>query len=172
MAKTIDQLLREADDIIERRASEKTASVSSSATTEDDDSVEKLASALLSPAHQPEQVTAQESAIQTPFEKIAQAIVLVETLMNLDELAKVHQFEKMAHEKGFSEEQISQYMDKIAAGMDYKRLAPMIPILGAAGLAGLGGAYVGHRKGKKSGESQGYNQALKDVDKAMKEYQL
>jgi hypothetical protein len=171
MAKTIDQLLREADDIIERRSQEKIASAVV-ASDEEPDSVEKLASALLSPVSAQPAAVQQESAVQTPFEKIAQAVLLVETLMNAEELAKLYQFEKAAEAKGFSEDQIADYMEKAAANINYKRLMPLIPILGAAGLAGAGGAYVGHKKGKQSGTKAGYSQAIQDVDKAMRDYQL
>jgi hypothetical protein len=168
MAKTIDQLLKDADDIIEKRASVKTASAA-----DDDDSIEKMAAALMAPLPVVTEVVApQDSAIQTVTEKVAEALVLGEFLMNLEQIQKLEMFKQAAQAQGHSAEQIDAHLEKIAARLDYKRIMPLIPVIGAAGLAGAGGAYLGHKSGKKSGSKEGYSQALSDVDKAMKDYQL
>ena len=106
--RNIDQLMAEADQIIEKNmeksASQKTAS---------DDDIFKLAAQVRGQPAQPEG----ESNVVTLTEKTAEAVAIVNTLLNLEELTKIAQFQKMAQEQGYNSEQISGVLEKRAGKM-------------------------------------------------------
>jgi hypothetical protein len=119
MAKSISELLKDADELITK----KIASVS--APTEDD--VVKLANELRSvPANQ--EVPADD--IFTLTEKLAHAAALLDTLINAQELAKIASFEASAKEKGYTPEQISEFFEK-RASVSFRSVTELIPGFGS-----------------------------------------
>ena len=70
-------------------------------------------------------------AAETPFEKVAHALAIVETLMNIEQLQKVAAFEKTATERGFTPEQIAEFIEKQAMVPAYKLALIDSPMLEA-----------------------------------------
>lgn len=189
MSKSIDQLLNEADTIIEKRASDDTQSQEELDLTSDDEVV-KLASFLMEEDKEfAEQVTPPKSTHEKVastqvsedevnmgtlepqsvyIEKIAESLAIVDTLINIQELAKAHEFEKRAKAAGYNDEQIEEYLQKqakaAAKGVGTAGKA-MLAALGLGGAAGTG-AVVGRKKGKQ----EGYGEALGDVEQAFRQY--
>lgn len=152
MARTLDQILNEADDIISGRsaAQEKTASPAPSG-----DEIENLAKYLESEVHAQTKVASSDVEM-TAFEKVAYSMAIVDTMTTLEKLTKVAAFEEKARAQGYSEAQIGEFLEKQAASEFGKKT-----ILPAAAAALAAGAY-GHSKGKE----KGYNKALDDVSGA------
>lgn len=100
MTKTINDLIAEADQIIEKHTT-KTAAAQS-------DDVFKLAEELTRPADDSE-------FHMTMTEKVAHAFALVDTVLNLPEIVKLAQFEEEAVKKGIAPERIAGYFEKNAA---------------------------------------------------------
>ena len=99
MSKSINALIAEADELILGHYESKTASVS-------EDDIFKLAEDLRAD----EQVAADADYSMT--EKIAHAVAIVDTLINLPELIRIAGFEKKAKESGFTSEQICGLFEK------------------------------------------------------------
>lgn len=155
MAKSIDELIREADVIIEKRASKK-SEVDTVLPADDD--VVKLAALLVEDVMP---ATSEPKIEETLVEKVAHAIALVETLSSLNQIQKIMQFEKTAKEAGHTDEQIDAFLEKNAA------LKPVHKYVTLPGmLAGVVGG-LGYSKGKK----KGYEKALDDVNKAFSAYE-
>lgn len=153
MARSLSDILNEAEGIIEKRASEKPVAQSFDAVEKYASFLNGLASAAPSPAA-PEEFNL--------LEKIAHAIAIVDTLTFLEEHEKIAQFEDICRERGYSEEQIAGFIEKKASGMAVSKGMSRY-LLPAALAAGAGTFAVGHHKGKK----KGYNQALDDISAAM-----
>lgn len=174
MARRLDDLLNEADQLIEKKAA-KAQAPATSPSKEEDDEVEKLANALLAEENV-DTMSAQKRAPKGDEdwnleEKVAHAISIVSVLSQIEELRKLGDFEKTASSKGFSQEEIDQFMGEkaaaaITAGAEkVKKLLPAALVAGGAG--GLG--YV---KGQSSGKDKGYSQALNDVNQAFEQYSM
>lgn len=118
MVKSISELLKDADELITK----KIASVS--APTEDD--VVKLANELRTVS--PEQEV-QVDETYTLTEKLAHAAALLDTLINAQELAKIASFEASAKEKGYTQEQISEFFEK-RASVRFRSVTELIPGFG------------------------------------------
>ena len=124
MPRTIDQLLAEADDIIEKRAS-----VSKKDLTEEvSDDILKLAQQLSSTDVE-EADDGDDSNVKTLLEKVAHAMAITEVFANLPYLKKAAEFEKQASEKGYDKEKIQGYLEKAASAANYVRISQMIPWL-------------------------------------------
>lgn len=172
MAKTIQDLLNEADVVIEKRASA-VALVSS----DGDDEAVKLAESLenwgLGVPKKEEVKTASHEGKTPQYdinEKVAHAIAIIDTVMNLPLIQKLEEFEKVAEEKGFSKEEIDGFVKKAISGkqLDTTGIWAKRLLLPAAGAAGAGGYIHGKKKGKK----KGYEKALKDVNQAFEQYNV
>lgn len=173
MARRLDDLLNEADELIEKKAAKSQSPVTSSEV--EDDEVEKLASALLAE----EDVNLMSAQKRAPRgdedwnleEKVAHAVAIVSVLSQVEELRKLGDFEKTASSKGFSQEEIDQFMGEktaaaIRAGADKVRsLLPSALVAGGVGAAG-------YAKGRSSGKDTGYSQALNDVNQAFEQYSM
>jgi hypothetical protein len=165
MAKHLSTILQEADEIIGSRSG---GQVKTASSLKDED-ILNLAALLQAPqVKQASEELVDSDENMTVTEKIAHALAITECLMNLDELAKMHQFEKAAQEKGYSEAQIEEFIEKRASTPGrLKSVLKVIPWLGgAAALGGGAGAVKGYRKGREGG----YTAALQDVNQAMEEY--
>lgn len=114
MAINLSQLLKDADDIIEKRASKKP----DESTRKDD--ISKLAEELKASS---------EDTEWTPQEKLAQAIMLVSTYANLPQLAKLAQFEAKALKAGYDESAIESFLEKRAGAEHLVDLRSLIPWL-------------------------------------------
>jgi hypothetical protein len=113
MSKSVGALLAEAEQIMTKHASKKSETVDSSV-------VLKLAEQLRKTP---------ESADQSDLTvKIAEAIAIVDTLINLEEIVRVAHFEGQAKTAGFNDEQISEYVEK-KASPKFVSVVSMIPWL-------------------------------------------
>lgn len=156
MAKTIDQLLNEADEILEKRASDADASQEKTASqnrSDEDEDIFKLAEDL----RNAQQKTASDEEQPSPelnmnlSEKIAHSMAIVDTIVNLPLLSQLSEFEKKAQEKGYSEEQIAEYSEKIASG----KVKTIATLLGTGAATGGAGYAYGKDKGEEEGKKQG-----------------
>ena len=109
----IDDLLREADLIIEKKASKNTEVKPVNTTSEDE--VTKLANILLNTDSETfgvnqntkvEKVAHEENLT----EKIAEALILAEVVCNLDKFNKIAEFEKQAQAAGYSQLEIDKFI--------------------------------------------------------------
>lgn len=126
MPKTIDQLLAEADEIIEKRAS-----ASKEDTTEEiSDDILKLAEQLSStPVEDGADEPVENNHVNTLLEKISHSLAITEVFANLPYLKKAAEFEKQASEQGHSPEKIQGYLEKAASRANYVRMSDMVPWL-------------------------------------------
>jgi hypothetical protein len=109
MARSLAQIMKDADGIIEKMASEN----ESISLRDEEDDLFKLASEM---TKKPvlEDHAKQASFELTPFEKTAASIAVVETILGAQELAKIVEFEKSASERGLTTEQIQGVFEKIS----------------------------------------------------------
>lgn len=106
MALKIEDLLREADQMIEKRAS---ANVEVQPVYSDETA--KLANLLMQEDDEYEKVaTVVEPVKEELTVKIAHALVMVEMLTNLEKFNKIDEFEKRAAAQGFTQEQINEFV--------------------------------------------------------------
>jgi len=98
MSISLDQLLSEADELIE-----KNASLNKNERFDDEDDIFKLAQKLTS--------NELEVIEETPFEKIAHAMAIIETVQSINNAKSVEKFEKMARENGYSEEEVGSFLE-------------------------------------------------------------
>lgn len=109
MSKSLNALMKEADDIIESRLS-KQADIPES-------EIYKLASDLRAmPTDQGSELPVAEYSI---LEKIAYARAILDTVLNLDYLTKIEKFEKQAAEAGLPREKVASYFEK-NAGLKFR----------------------------------------------------
>lgn len=161
--KSIDSILKEADSIIEKKAS---AEKPKEPAPDPGDETVKLASMLMDNEQKPQE----QEVVETPFEKIAHALAILQAADNMEELKKVTEFTSACKEKGFPDEQITDFMEKKAKSFKSPILKKILaPLLAGTAGAGAAGA-VAHSKGKESGYESGYGTALKDVDQAFTNY--
>jgi hypothetical protein len=108
MARSLSALIKDAETIIEKRAGkqEKKASI-----VEDD--IFKLAEQIRT--SKPEVFVQVPDDVVTLTEKIAHAVCIVDTLLNIDTLTKVDKLEKVAKEKGMTDAQINKWFEKNAS---------------------------------------------------------
>jgi len=114
MAKSVSALLAEAEQIMTKHAAKKVESVDSSV--------------VLKLAEQLRQGPVVEDSDTSLTVKIAEAIAIVDTLINLEQIVKVAHFEGQAKEAGYNAEQISDYIEK-NAGSKFVSVVSMIPWL-------------------------------------------
>jgi hypothetical protein len=162
MAQTLEQLLAEADLLVETRAGghSKTAAAQRAKPEFADDDIFKLAEQIRTPLGTAKVAApdladpAGDDALETLSEKVAWATAINDTLANLPLLVKMAQFEEKARAAGHSDEAIQAQFDK-TAGAQKSNLARAAPWLagGAAGLLTAGA--VGHSRGKKKGKDEG-----------------
>ena len=105
--RTFEQILQDADRIIEKRAQE---AIPPPAPIEDDE-IFKLAS----------QVRTCKSELPAPFEfteseKLAHSLAVLETIFSAKDLTNLVKFEKEARSRGMSDEAIQAFFDKVADG--------------------------------------------------------
>lgn len=118
MVRPLSEIIKDADDIIFGRqgAHEKTAGAAEADLTEDD--VFKLAEQIRK-GPEPLQVEKKANKVEeidlTLREKVAHAIALVDTLLNLPTLIKVAEFEDKARAEGYSDAEIAQQLEKTAS---------------------------------------------------------
>jgi hypothetical protein len=111
--RSLSALIKDADTIIEKRGGGqqvKTASVK-------EDDIFKLAEQIRT--SRPEVSIEVPNDVVTLVEKIAHAVCLVDTMLNLDTLSKIDKLEKVAKEKGMTDDQISKWFEK-KAGQNLK----------------------------------------------------
>lgn len=150
MAKSLSDILKEADESIEKKASkpiEKTASA-------EDQEIEKLAAFLN--AQSLEKVAGITQPIETEIEKTARAVALMEAAIALED-DTISKFIKTAKDNGHKDEEIAVYLnEKIAADVPLHKY--VIPAL-------IGGSALG--VGSAIGKKQGYKKAVSDIEGAL-----
>lgn len=97
MTKSVSSLLAEAEELISTKLASKRVSHDSSA-------VVKLAAELREGAREPNLTV-----------KIAEAIAIVDTLINLEELVKIAHLEEKAKAAGYTEDQVTEFIEKKAS---------------------------------------------------------
>lgn len=163
MTKSVDALIAEADEIIQKNSSSGMQKKASDLKSED---IFKLAEKLVSPGTQ--KVANDETAIRTIQEKVASSMAIIDTILNLPMLKQLDEFEKAASEMGKNPEEVQEFIKKAGATKGFKSIR--MPLLKALGLGAGGGvaASIGHKKG----ERQGYAEAIEDVDTVMRQMDL
>lgn len=101
MAKTLDQIIQEADELIKGRHEKVAQSKSPS-----DDLIAKLAQEVLTSDNEA------PSELETVTEKIAHAAAIMDTVINFQELKALAEFEKKALAQGNSPEEIGAFLEK------------------------------------------------------------
>jgi hypothetical protein len=126
MVRPLSEIIRDTDEIVSRRVSEKTASPSQDELTDDD--VFKLAEQIRkAPSVPTEKKASQNEDLEfTMREKIAHAVALVDTLLNLPTLIKVAQFEDSAKAQGYSDAEITAQLEK-TAGIQFRSVLSEMP---------------------------------------------
>lgn len=110
----IENLLGEFDELIEKKASQKTTPE----PVEGDDDITKLAQMMIdsdqdfNEALTGQKKEASEIVEETPFEKIAHSAAIIEATKNLAQLKKVAEFKKTAMDNGYSEEAVDKFMEE------------------------------------------------------------
>lgn len=111
--KKFQDILREADQIIEKRASK-----TETTPVANDDEVVKLAEALMD--YQPEKVASVQIDDETLIEKYAHAVAMVETIQLINEAEKLDKFVKTAQANGYNDEQIEKFIEDKSLGLVHK----------------------------------------------------
>ncbi len=146
----LDQLIAQADEVIEKRASKQEPPVTAAS---DHDEVVKLASFLenMEPGH----ATSEPSPFEMNFvEKLACSVAMVEALNNFEEFQKIAEFQEQALASGYTQAQVDEFLEKKALKVPASVTIPALALM-------AGGA-AGHMHGKK----KGYSKALEDVQHA------
>lgn len=113
MTRSLANILAEADEVIEKIASESNASPAAS----EDDDLFKLAQEVRDSAPAPmvaEPVAPVQEFEMTPLEKIAEAIAIVETAVSANELHGLSKLEKVAAEREIPNEEVQGFFAKVA----------------------------------------------------------
>jgi len=115
--RSINDLIRDADQIFEKRAAASGKKTEGSYTDTD---IFKLAEEIRKSPERPSEKLAEQDLVEADVdimslrEKIAHSVAIVDTLLNFDQLQKIASLETAAREKGFSDSQISEYLEKNA----------------------------------------------------------
>jgi len=118
--KSFENLIAEADEILEKRAS------NSPATELEQDDVYKIANDLMEVKSD-----APETSIATLTEKIAHSLAIAEVFANLPLIRSMVQFEKKALDAGHDPEKVAEYLEKNAGNTGYVSMSEVIPWLEA-----------------------------------------
>jgi hypothetical protein len=131
MGRPLADIIRDTDEILTRRTAgtEKLASEGESILRDED--VFKLAEKI---RRRPEPVEAEKNAEEegelsfTMREKLAHAVALIDTLLNLPALTKLAEFEEKAKANGFADEEIRSHFEK-NAGVKFRSILSEMPWL-------------------------------------------
>lgn len=132
--RSINDMIRDADEIFEKRASEQGSTKGKSSKGYSDEEIFKLAEELKNPAKAPiarEKVAKDDGETKLAFtlrEQIAHSAAIIDTLLNLEQLEKFAALESAAREKGFSDEQIQSFFEKNAS-VGFRSILSEIPAL-------------------------------------------
>lgn len=150
----LDQIIAEADQIIEKRAS----APAKEQPVSNDGEVSHLANFLENFEGEKTAQVREEAPFQLTFvEKMASAIAIVEAVNNFEQFQKLAQFQEHALKNGYTQEQVDEFLEKKALKVPTSVAIPAL----AAVAAGVGG----HLHGKK----KGYDKAIKDVHTAFEQ---
>lgn len=114
MTKSVNTLLAEAEQIMAKHASQKPEKTDSSV--------------VLKLAEQLRKTQGEEDPNTSLTVKIAEAIAIVDTLINLEQIVKVAHFEGQARNAGYDEAQIADFIEK-KASPKFVSVVSMIPWL-------------------------------------------
>jgi len=130
--RSINDMIRDADEIFEKRASKQENTKSTKSSGYSDDEIFKLAEELKSPSSASrEKLAERDGETKIAFtlrEQIAHSAAIIDTLLNLEQLEKFAALESAAKEKGFSDEQIQSFFEKNAS-VGFRSILSEIPVL-------------------------------------------
>lgn len=128
MVRPLSDLIKDADDIIFGRqpVQEKTAGAAEKELSDED--IFKLAEQIKRPSQPQTEKLAEDDFSMTMREKLAHAVALVDTLLNLPTLAKVAEFEDRARAEGYSDAEIAAQLEK-TAGIKFRSVLDDMPWL-------------------------------------------
>ena len=125
-----NHILQEADAILEKHASpskETTSAKENVKTASADPEAVTLAEELLKGQYDFNPGIEKVATSQmTAMEKIAHSMAIVDTLLNISELAKLEKTAQVAEESGYSAQQISEYIEKKASEMKLVSVGALI----------------------------------------------
>lgn len=130
MVRPLSDLIKDADEIIFGRqpGEEKTAARSEPEIADDD--IFKLAELIRKAPELPEVAeklaSDDDELVLTMREKVAHAVALVDTLLNLPTLEKVAAFEDQARAAGYSDKEIAAQLEK-TAGLRFRSVLSDMP---------------------------------------------
>ena len=130
MVSPLSDLIKDADEIIfgRHQGEEKTAERSEPAIADDD--VFKLAELIRKGPEQPDgaekRASEDDALVFSMREKVAHAVALVDTLLNLPVLEKVAAFEDQARAAGYSDKEIAAQLEK-TAGLKFRSVLSDMP---------------------------------------------
>lgn len=131
MVRPLSEIIRDTDEILARRTAGGEKIASSSDQEMSDDDIFKLAAQIRKAPEVHVEKRAQESSDDLEFtmrEKVAHAIAIVDTLLNLPTLAKVAAFEDAARAEGYTTAQIAAQLEK-TAGIQFRSILNEMPWL-------------------------------------------
>lgn len=126
---SLKKLYETADSFLE---SADRSSLSKEASASKDDKLIKLAEELLSAEGG---VEVAPNKVEFDMDKVAEALNIIDAAADIDSIIKAEAFEKRAKEEGYSDEQIADALNKVAAA----RVKKNLPIMIALGLGGFTG---------------------------------
>ncbi|MCJ7520614.1 MAG: hypothetical protein MUP21_00080 [Dehalococcoidia bacterium] len=132
--RSINDMIRDADEIFEKRASKQENTKSTKSSGYSDEDIFKLAEELRGPTKAPvvrDKVANDDGETKLAFtlrEQIVHSAAIIDTLLNLEQLVKCAALESAAREKGFSEEQIQSFFEKNAS-VGFRSILSEIPAL-------------------------------------------
>lgn len=127
MAKTIDQLISEADDLINAKVA-----AAKSRPAQPSAEIQKLAEELLSsvpPEDHREKVATESESTLSGIAKIAEAVAITDTLLNMPTFIKMATLEAKCLEAGHSSEQVQAFFEKNAAAFNRQSVLESMPWL-------------------------------------------
>ena len=133
--RSLNDMIRDADEIFEKRASKQENTKSTKSSGYSDDEIFKLAEELKSPSRTSaarEKLAEHDGETKIAFtlrEQIAHSAAIIDTLLNLEQLEKFAALESAAKEKGFSDAQIQSFFEKNASTAGFRSILSEIPAL-------------------------------------------
>lgn len=109
MGRTLAQIFKDADAIIEKRAGVSAQEVSEVVDTSSDDDIFKLAEAVKHSRTKEEKVA---SIKFSETEKVAYSKAILDTVFNIGDLSKLASFEKRALDMGVSQDKVDELIKK------------------------------------------------------------
>lgn len=124
----LENIFREADEVIKKASAQTTPSQEQTKEASVNDEVSNLAQEVIRGSfdEQPAAKTAAPQSTMTPMEKVAHSMAIVDTLLNLSNMAKLEKIAEVAKENGYTDAQVGEYIEKKASQMEFNSVAALI----------------------------------------------